>query len=362
MRLTLATVAKERPCPSVLGEPHNKRVFVTDPKMSGRDWAKTLLGYRAPNAPRSVAEIMFTALPLAALWTTAWLLVQFGHLWGLALVVPSAFFLVRLFMIQHDCGHGALFKAKWANDWVGRVAGVFTLTPYDYWRRTHAIHHGTHGNLDRRELGGIELLTVEEYRARSAFGRFLYRLYRHPAILFGVGPAYLFVFQHRLPVGEMRQGWRPWVEVMLTNLAIAAVVGGAIFLGGVGPFLMVHLPVVLLAATIGVWLFYVQHQFEDAHWKRGEDWDLHDAALMGSTHYDLPHPLRWLTANIGIHHIHHLNSRIPFYRLPQILSDHPPLKNVQRLTLRQSLACVPLTLWCEKTERMVSFRQARLAA
>jgi omega-6 fatty acid desaturase (delta-12 desaturase) len=334
---------------------------VTNQPANGRDWAKTLLGYRQPKTSRSVIEIILTAAPLAGLWTAAWLLVHFHQWWGLALTVPAAFFLVRLFMIQHDCGHGALFKAKWANDWVGRIAGVFTLTPYDYWRRTHAIHHGTHGNLDRRELGGIELLTVEEYRALTPLRRFLYRLYRHPLILFGIGPAYLFVIQHRIPFGEMRQGWRPWLETMLTNLAIALVAVGAILIAGVGPFLMVHLPIVLMGATIGVWLFYVQHQFEHAHWKRSETWDLHEAALMGSTHYDLPNPLRWLTANIGVHHVHHLNSRIPFYRLPQILKDHPALRGVQRLTLKDSIACVPLTLWDEKTERMVSFRQAKLA-
>jgi len=334
---------------------------LTDTAVSGRDWAQALLGYRQPKTSRSLMEIALTAAPLAALWTAAWLLVHFHQWWGLALTVPAAFFLVRLFMIQHDCGHGALFKARWANDWVGRIAGVFTLTPYDYWKRTHAIHHGTHGNLDRRGLGAIELMTVAEYRELSPFRQFLYRLYRHPIVLFGIGPAYLFVIQHRIPFGEMRGGLRPWFQIMATNLAIAAVATGAILIAGVGPFLMVHLPIVLLAATIGVWLFYVQHQFENAHWKRDGEWDLHDAALQGSTHYDLPNPLRWLTANIGVHHVHHLNSRIPFYRMPQILKDHPPLRNVKRLTLAQSLRCVPLTLWDETAERMVTFRQAKLA-
>jgi len=243
---------------------------LTDTAVSGRDWAQALLGYRQPKTSRSLMEIALTAAPLAALWTAAWLLVHFHQWWGLALTVPAAFFLVRLFMIQHDCGHGALFKARWANDWVGRIAGVFTLTPYDYWKRTHAIHHGTHGNLDRRGLGAIELMTVAEYRELSPFRQFLYRLYRHPIVLFGIGPAYLFVIQHRIPFGEMRGGLRPWFQIMATNLAIAAVATGAILIAGVGPFLMVHLPIVLLAATIGVWLFYVQHQFEHAHWKRGE--------------------------------------------------------------------------------------------
>jgi acyl-lipid omega-6 desaturase (Delta-12 desaturase) len=337
------------------------RVPVNDIATEGRTWAKTLAAYRTPSLPRTLFELAATAAPLLALWAAAWVLVVFEQWWGLALVAPCAVFLVRLFMIQHDCGHGSLFRSKTANDWVGRIAGVFTLTPYDHWKRTHAIHHGTHGNLDRRELGGIELLTVAEYHALSPFRRFMYRLYRHPLILFGVGPAYLFIFQHRIPFGEMKAGARPWVETMATNLAIAAFAVALIWIGGVGPFLMVNLPVLLLAATIGVWLFYVQHQFEQTHWRRAENWDLHQAALMGSTHLALPRPLAWLTANIGIHHAHHLNSRIPFYRLPQVIRDHPELGQVQRLTLRESLHCTRLALWSEERQRMVSFRDARMA-
>ena len=338
--------------------PRKLRVPVNDTTTEGRTWAKTLAAYRTPSLPRTLLELVTTIAPLLALWAAAWVLVVFHQWWGLALVVPCAFFLVRLFMIQHDCGHGSLFRSKAANDWVGRIAGVFTLTPYDHWKRTHAIHHGTHGNLDRRELGGIELLTVAEYQALSPFRRFLYRFYRHPLVLFGLGPAYLFIVQHRIPFGEMKTA-RPWIETMGTNLAIVGLIAGLIWLGGVGPFLMVNLPVLLLAATIGVWLFYVQHQFEQAHWRRAEGWDLHQAALMGSTHYDLPKPLAWLTANIGVHHAHHLNSRIPFYRLPQVVADHPELGQVQRLTLRESLRCVKLALWSEDRQKMVSFREIR---
>jgi len=291
------------------------------------------------------------------LWALMWATLDIGYWLSLPLAVPAAGFLVRLFMIQHDCGHGAFFLRRGTNDWVGRVLGVLTFTPYDFWRRTHALHHSTSGNLDRRGIGDIDTLTVREYRARSRWGRLRYRIYRHPLVMFGVGPAYLFFVQHRLPVGLMRGGWQPWLSAMLTNLAIAAAVAAMISLVGVGPFLLVHLPIMLLAASIGVWLFYIQHQFEHTVWAGDGAWNLQEAALHGSSHYALPAPLRWMTANIGIHHIHHLCSRIPYYRLPHVLRDHPDLAGIGRLTLLQSLGCVWLVLWDEDQKRLVSFRE-----
>jgi omega-6 fatty acid desaturase (delta-12 desaturase) len=263
---------------------------------------------------------------------------------------------VRLFLIQHDCSHGAFLRHRLANDWIGRAASVVTLTPYGLWRRTHALHHASAGNLDRRGFGDVDTLTVDEYRARSAWGRLRYRLYRHPLVMFGLGPAYLFVLQHRLPVGLMRDGWRPWASTMATNLAIALAAGGLIWLVGFKAFVLVHLPIMLLAASIGVWLFYVQHQFELTSWDRDDDWSPHAAALHGSSHYDLPAFLRWFTANIGMHHVHHLNCRIPYYRLPRVLHDHPELRDVSRVTLRQSMRCVQLVLWDERRRRLVSFK------
>jgi omega-6 fatty acid desaturase (delta-12 desaturase) len=267
--------------------------------------------------------------------------------------------LVRLFMIQHDCGHGSFFPRRAANDWLGRVLGVFTLTPYDYFKRSHAMHHARTGNLDHRGIGDVATLTVREYQEKSRRGRLVYRLYRNPVILFGIGPAYLFILQYRLPVGLMRSGWRPWMSTMATNVALVAFVGLAIWALGAVQFLLVYVPVLIVASTIGVWLFYVQHQFEGAHWDRDENWSFHEAALHGSSHYDLPGVLRWLTANIGIHHIHHLSSRIPFYRLDNVLRDRPELRAVSRLTLRESLRTVTLALWDEDQRRLVTFRQAR---
>ena len=323
-----------------------------------RRWTRILSSYRTPNRVRSVAELAVTALPLVTLWTAAWFTLSLGHGWASFIIaIPAAGFLLRLFAIQHDCGHGTFFADRLANDWVGRVIGVFTLTPYDWWRRTHAIHHATTGNLDRRGIGDVDTLTVREYQARSRWGRLKYRLYRHPMVMFGFGPAYLFLLQHRLPVGLMRDGWQPWASTMATNLATGLIVAALTWFIGIKAFLLVHLPITLLAGTTGVWLFYVQHQFEQTAWERDERWNLGQAALHGSSHYDLPVVLRWFTANIGIHHVHHLCSRIPYYRLPRVLRDHPELREVGQITLLQSFRCVRLVLWDEAQRRLVSFRE-----
>ena len=324
-----------------------------------RALAQALARYREPNHGRSILEILITAVPLVLLWLSMWFALHVGHGLYLLLAVPAAGFLVRLFMIQHDCGHGAFFRNRLANDWVGRVIGVLTLTPYDFWRRTHALHHATSGNLDRRGIGDVDTLTVKEYLSRSRWGRFRYRLYRHPLVMFGIGPAYLFFLQQRLPIGLMHNGWRPWLSTMATNLAIALLAAVMIWAVGVGPFLLVQLPIMLIGASLGVWLFYVQHQFENTFWADDRSWNVHEAALHGSSHYDLPAVLRWFTANIGVHHIHHLCSRIPFYRLPPALCDHPDLAKLGRLTLGQSLLCVRLVLWDEAARRLISFRELR---
>jgi omega-6 fatty acid desaturase (delta-12 desaturase) len=325
-------------------------------------WSKKLAPYREPKTGRSIFEIVVTAGPLAAIWAVAWLLHGQGLWWAaLLLTLPAAAFLVRLFMIQHDCGHGSFFGERKANDWVGRIIGVLTLTPYDYWRQTHAIHHATSGNLDRRGLGAIETLTVAEYRALPPMRQLGYRLYRHPLVMFGLGPAFVFFLMQRLPVGMMRSGWRPWASVLGNSAAIFLGLGALIWLFGPAPVLVVNIITMLLAATIGVWLFYIQHQFEGAVWTRNGAWKRDHAALAGSSHYDLPPVLRWFTANIGIHHVHHLSSRIPFYQLPKVLRDHPELEPMSRVGLVESFRCARLALWDETAGRLVSFREARTA-
>ena len=276
------------------------------PPMQPRDWLEILARYREPNRLRSISELFGTAAPFAALWVLAWLALSLSYWLTVAIALPAAGFLVRLFIIQHDCGHGALFRQKITNDWVGRVLGILTLTPYDVWRRSHAVHHATSGNLGRRGIGDITTLTVREYDGMPRWRRIAYRLYRSPLVLFGIGPAYLFLLQNRLPVGFMRDGWRYWISAMGTNGGIALVTGAMMYLVGPGPFLLVQIPVILLASSMGVWLFYVQHQFEETNWATDPAWDVHNAALHGSSYYDLPGPLRWMTGNIGMHHVHHL--------------------------------------------------------
>jgi omega-6 fatty acid desaturase (delta-12 desaturase) len=355
----LAIVGRgERDLDGRLNAPEANLPLAGDP----RALAQSLAAYREPSSPRSIFEIAITALPLALLWLLMWTSLEIGYWACLLLSVPAAGFLVRLFMIQHDCGHGAFFRQRVVNNWVGRVIGVVTLTPYDFWRRTHAIHHAHSGNLDHRGIGDIDMLTVREYLALSPWRRLRYRLYRHPLIMFGVGPAYHFVLRQRLPFGLMRSGWEPWLSTMATNVAIAALFATMIWLVGAGPFLLVQLPITLLGASIGVWLFYVQHQFEDTFWTHDKGWNFHEAALRGSSHYDLPQVLRWFTANIGVHHVHHLCSRIPYYRLPLVLRDHPQLAAVGRLTLLQSFRCVHMVLWDEVRQRAISFRDMHVIA
>jgi omega-6 fatty acid desaturase (delta-12 desaturase) len=315
--------------------------------------------YREPRHGRSIFEIAVTLVPFVALWALAWAAVHFGY-WVLTLflAVPAAGFLVRLFMIQHDCGHGSFFRYRLANDWVGRFLGVLTLTPYDDWRRAHAMHHANSGHLDRRGIGDINTLTVREFQALSVWGQLCYRLYRNPLVMFGFGAAYQFFLRHRLPIGSFR-GWRAWNSAMATNLAIAIAAAALIWIIGIGPFLLVQLPIGFVAGSVGVWLFYVQHQFEDTFWAHGREWDFHEASLRGSSYYDLPGILRWFTANIGVHHVHHLCSRIPYYRLPQTLRDNPNLRSMGRLTLLESFRCVRLVLWDEGRGRLVSFRDVR---
>ena len=320
------------------------------------DWRRRLSSHQRPNDWRSLFELVATVLLLGLTWLAMLTALQLHLYWlyGL-LLLPAAGFLIRLFMIQHDCGHGALFGNAAANRWVGRVAGVFTLTPYDHWRRTHAIHHATSGNLDRRGIGDINTLTCSEYCARSGWGRLSYRLYRHPAIMFGLGPAYVFFLENRLPFGSMRRGWMPWLSTTSTNLGIAACVGLTIWALGLQALLMTYVATALIAASAGVWLFFVQHQFDPAHWVRDERWNAAQAAL-GSSYYALPAPLSWFTGNIGVHHVHHLSSRIPFYRLPEVLRDYPSLRGLNRVNLVQSLGCPRLALWDEARQRLVSFK------
>jgi omega-6 fatty acid desaturase (delta-12 desaturase) len=300
----------------------------------------------------------------AGLFALAWwaMFESLAVQWWLPLLVApfAGGLLVRLFIMQHDCGHGSFFTSRKVNDNVGIALGILTLTPYHWWKRSHAIHHGTSGDLDRRSVGGVDTLTVNEYLGLPRLRRLAYRLYRNPVVLLVFGPIWLFAIKHRLPLGTPWSWRREWRGVLLNNAALVAIVLLISRTIGLGPFLMVQGPIFLLSATAGVWLFYVQHQFEDTLWTETADWDFFDAGLKGSSFYDLPRVLHWFTGNIGYHHVHHLASRIPNYKLARCFREVEELQRVPRLGVRQSLGCLRLKLWDEESLRLVGFPRAKL--
>jgi omega-6 fatty acid desaturase (delta-12 desaturase) len=296
----------------------------------------------------------------ALFWALAcWALLSGRPILSFFCTIPAAGLILRFFIIQHDCGHGSFFRQSWANDLVGACIGAVTMTPYKYWRQTHAIHHATSGNLDRRGYGDIDTLTVREYRALSRWGRLKYRVYRSVPVMFVIGPAFHFILYHRWP-GIVPKDWRTErLSILTTDLALALVLLLADRTIGVGTLLQVQLPINAMAAMAGVWFFYVQHQFEQAYWRKEEDWDFATASLEGSSLYDMGPLLNWLTGDIGVHHLHHLNSRIPNYNLRRCMAENPAFQNATRLTLRGSLRCARLALWDEERGRLVSFGDVR---
>ena len=320
---------------------------------------RILQPYWGADTARSVIQLLTSAVPFFVLWYAMLRSLDVGYGLTLLLVFPTAGFLMRLFVIQHDCGHGSFFRSRRARDGIGFCIGVLTLVPYEYWRRTHAYHHANSGNLDFRGFGDIDTLTVREYEALSSAARFAYRLYRHPLVMFLIGPAFHFLIKHRYPWDIPRDWTLAWRSVWRTNAAIGVILVAMALTIGMQSFLLVQIPLTLVSCSIGVWLFYVQHQYEDTYWHRKENWDYYDAALRGSSYLVLPKPLQWLTANIGLHHVHHLSSRIPNYRLQECMEANPELQEVTRVTLRDGLRLARLTLWDEDRDRLIGFRELR---
>ncbi len=321
-----------------------------------RSWKQMVAPYQQPELRASLWQLANSVVPYVALWTASYHLLAVSYWLTLVTSVLAAGFLVRIFIIFHDCGHGSFFASRRANDAVGFITGVLTFTPYFDWRREHALHHATAGDLDRRGLGDVETMTVEEYRQATPWRRLTYRLYRNPVLLLAVGPLWVFLVKQRIP--RAGSGPRERLSVHLTNLALVAAGAALTLTIGFKAMLLVQLPILAIGGAAGIWLFYVQHQFERVYWARGGQRDFLAAALRGSSLYQLPRVLQWFTGNIGFHHIHHLSPRIPNYKLERCHRGEPQLQQVNRLTLLSSLQCLRLRLYDEEAGRMVSFRDA----
>jgi acyl-lipid omega-6 desaturase (Delta-12 desaturase) len=327
-----------------------------------QDWNRLLRPYTQASTARSVLQLAVTVgLFFASFVAMMMVEAQFGWLASMPVAIVSGLMLVRLFIIQHDCGHYAFFGSRRVCDMVGRVLGVLTLTPYLWWKIDHDRHHAASGDLSRRGHGDITTLTVREYRALPPWRRVLYRAYRHPLTLFGIGPLFQFVIRHRLPLGLEAGDRKELISILSTNVVIIAlfVACGSQF--GYLRFASLFLPVVLVAATAGVWMFFVQHQFESTYWEDSAHWNFVDAALKGCSYYKLPAILEWTTGWISYHHVHHLAARIPNYRLKRCYRDVPALRDAVIVTFAESLSCAKLALWCEDSKRLLSFRDAAVA-
>jgi acyl-lipid omega-6 desaturase (Delta-12 desaturase) len=318
----------------------------------------SILRHAQPRLGRSLLELCTSAVPYLALSVLSYRLLRISPLLSLALVLPLTGFLLRTFIMFHDCTHGALWRSRRANAYLGSFLGFLVLAPFSRWRHDHAVHHATSGDLERRGVGDVPTLTVAEYWAKPPRGRLAYRAFRHPLVMFGLGPIVAMMIGPRIPTRAQRPQMRR--SVIRTDLAIAVVVGGLCWWIGWGAFFLVWAPPALLAGAAGIWLFYVQHQFEDAYWQHSDGWDYADAALRGSSYLKLPRVLQFFTGNIGLHHVHHLNARIPNYNLQAAHDECEALQGVPVLSLMDGLRAVKLKLWDEDSRKLVTFAQAQV--
>ena len=328
------------------------------PAASGRPfWREALAPYARPHLGRSALDIATSVVPYLALSALMYLALDVSYLLVLALAIPAAGFIVRTYIIFHDCTHGSFMASKRANAWLGMTLGLIVFSDFHGWRHNHAVHHATAGDLDRRGIGDVATKTVAEYHALPSRGRLAYRLYRNPLVMFGLGPIFAMLVQPRL----VPRSARPRIKrsIIATNLALAALVGALCWLMGWRDYLLVQAPTVMLGGAAGIWLFYVQHQFEDVYWESRDRWSYADAALRGSSHLRLPKVLQFFSGNIGLHHVHHLSARIPNYNLQRAHDENPIFHGVPTLSFADGMRAVRLKLYDEGRGRMVSFAQAR---
>jgi len=324
---------------------------------SDHSWSSSIANYRRPSFFKSGWQLANTLLLFCGFWYLMYLSLAWSYWLTLLLAIPAAGLLVRIFIIQHDCGHHAYFRSRRANDALGMFCSVLTLTPYLLWRRSHSRHHASSGNLNHRGHGDVWTLTTDEYQCCSWLGKLRYRLYRHPIFLFVIGPGLLFAVRQRFTFGVPPHWRRERMSVHATNLAIAVLLTVAACTIGLVPFLLVHGPIVLVGSSIGAWLFFIQHQYENAYWQPDDSWDFARSAFQGSSYYRLPLVLQWFTGNIGFHHIHHLESRIPNYNLAACFANVPELRQAVTIGVWESVLSVRWKLWDEQRQRMVTFSE-----
>ncbi|HTD09011.1 MAG TPA: fatty acid desaturase [Solirubrobacteraceae bacterium] len=325
----------------------------------GAFWRDTLAPYTQPRLGRSLIDLATSVVPYLALSVAMYLALSVSYLLTLAIAIPASGFLVRTFILFHDCSHGSFLRSRRANLWLGTALGLFVYSPFLRWRHDHAIHHATSGDLDRRGGGDVRTLTVSEYRALPSRAQLAYRVFRNPLVMFGVGPIVALLVGPRLVSRTARP--RMQRSVIGTNIALAVLVGALCWLMGWRDYLLVQAPTVLLAGSAGIWLFYVQHQFEDAYWESAGDWSYADAALRGSSYLKLPRVLQFFSGNIGLHHVHHLSARIPNYNLQRAHDENVIFHDVPVLSFADGLRCVRFKLWDEERRQLVTFAEARVA-
>ncbi|MCZ8516265.1 fatty acid desaturase [Paenibacillus filicis] len=322
-----------------------------------KGWRMDIAPFERPQLKHSVWQLVNTVGPFFVLWYLAYLSLSVSYVLTLPIAMLAGGFLVRIFIIFHDCCHKSFFKNRTANEIVGTFTGILTCCPYEQWRHTHSVHHATSGNLDKRGTGDIWTLTVDEYFSSPLLRRIVYRLYRNPLFMFTIGPVYIFLLDYRF--NRKRAGRKERINTYITNLGIAAGAGLLCWLIGWESFLLVQAPIFLTSGLAGIWLFYVQHQFEESYYEEEKAWDYVEAALRGSSFYKLPRVLHWITGNIGFHHIHHLSPRVPNYYLESVHNSNPQLRNVQTITLRSSLESLKFHVWNEESKRFVGFRDLK---
>lgn len=305
----------------------------------------------------AVRQLIITLVLYAAGWVAMYYSLQVGYWLTLLLAIPMAGLLVRIFIFFHDCGHNSFLPSTKANRRLGFWLGILVFTPGEQWWKAHAIHHATSSNLDRRGVGDVTTLTVKEYLALPFFKRLGYRLFRNPLVMFGLGPIFMFLIKHRLPLPVL--GKKETLSVVWSNLAIIGLAAGLSLLMGFQNYVLIQLPIIWLGGMAGIWMFYVQHQFESSYWARHPEWEYVASAFEGASYYQLPKALQWFTGNIGFHHIHHLSPRVPNYRLEDAYRSSEVLRNPLTLTIRESLRTIPLTLIDEANDRMITFRDLK---